>query len=254
LFVVESFFDRDLCSRLRADMHAGVSSAATVGSHGAEFVVDRDVRRVTQARINDASTVLVKTRLMGLKPDLERHFGIALADCQAPQFLHYVTGDFYQPHCDNGARDDAAPSSKSRRIWAVIFLNGTSAEPRDDTYGGGALTFYKLFDDPVGRSIGFPLEAATKVCSSAFGPTSRIVSPGSRTGIGTRSLAGISEPEILFVVRHSLIAPAPGAQAINRSTLSHRNPKQRKRRRGPAQMVFVCATMSRAARQRRACV
>jgi hypothetical protein len=85
LFVVESFFDRDLCSRLRADLHAGVSSAATVGSHGAEFVVDRDVRRVTQARINDASTALVKTRLMGL--------------------------------------------------------------------------IYKLFDDPVGRSIGFPLEA-----------------------------------------------------------------------------------------------
>jgi SM-20-related protein len=41
----------------------------------------------------------------------------------------------------------------------VIFLNGTSAEPRDDTYGGGALTFYELFDDPVGRKIGFPLEA-----------------------------------------------------------------------------------------------
>jgi SM-20-related protein len=26
-------------------------------------------------------------------------------------------------------------------------------------YGGGALTFYELFDDPVGRLIGFPLEA-----------------------------------------------------------------------------------------------
>jgi SM-20-related protein len=159
LFVVESFFDRDLCSRLRADIHVGVPSAGTVGSHGAEFVVDRDVRRVAQTKINDTSTALVKTRLMGLKPDLERHFGVALADCQAPQFLHYVTGDFYQPHCDNSPRDDASPISKSRRISAVIFLNGTSAEPRDDTYGGGALTFYKLFDDPVGRSIGFPLEA-----------------------------------------------------------------------------------------------
>ena len=42
---------------------------------------------------------------------------------------------------------------------AVIFLNGTSVEPRDGMYGGGALTFYELFDDPVGRNLGFPLEA-----------------------------------------------------------------------------------------------
>src|SRR5262245_30937905 len=96
---------------------------------------------------------------MDLKSEVEQHFRVTLLDCQAPQFSHYVAGDFYQPHCDNNPRDDASRISKARRISAVIFLNGTSAEPRDDTYGGGALTFYKLFDDPVGRSIGFPLEA-----------------------------------------------------------------------------------------------
>jgi predicted 2-oxoglutarate/Fe(II)-dependent dioxygenase YbiX len=25
-------------------------------------------------------------------------------------------------------------------------------------YGGGALTFYKLFEDPLGQGVGFPLE------------------------------------------------------------------------------------------------
>jgi hypothetical protein len=34
LFVVEGFFDRDLCGKLRADMRAGVSTAGTAGSHG----------------------------------------------------------------------------------------------------------------------------------------------------------------------------------------------------------------------------
>jgi SM-20-related protein len=159
LFVVESFFDRDLCSRLRADMRAGTISLGTVGSRGPEFVVDRQARRVTQSKIRDSSTALVKTRLMSLKSDLERHFGVSLADTQEPQFLHYVTGDFYTIHCDSSPLADASPISKSRRISAVIFLNGTSTEPREDTYGGGSLTFYKLFDDPVGRSIGFPLEA-----------------------------------------------------------------------------------------------
>jgi SM-20-related protein len=157
-FVVERFFDRDLCSQLRADMRAGVPLAGTVGSDGAEFVVDREVRRVTQSKVNDTSTALVKTRFIGVKPDMELHFNLALADCQLPQFLHYVTGDFYQRHRDGGGRA-ASPISKSRRISAVIFLNDTSTEPRDGMYGGGALTFYELFDDPVGRSLGFPLAA-----------------------------------------------------------------------------------------------
>src|SRR5262249_7373999 len=73
------------------------------------------------------------------------------------------------------------------------------------------------------------------------GVASTFISPRSRSqGIGTRSLAGISELEILFVVRHSLIALAPGAQESTEASC-HRNPKQRKRRRGPAQMVFLYA-------------
>jgi len=158
LFVVERFFDSDLCNQLRADMGAGVPSAGRVGSDGVEFVVDREIRRVTQSKVNDTSTALVKARLIGVKPDLERHFNLALADCQNPQFLHYITGDFYLRHRDGGVRAGSL-SSKSRRISAVIFLNDTSVEPRDGMYGGGALTFYELFDGPVGPSLGFPLEA-----------------------------------------------------------------------------------------------
>jgi SM-20-related protein len=158
LFAVEGFFDRDLCRELRADMRAGISSVALVGT-SREYVVDRQIRSVFQVDVNAVSTALVRTRLIGVKRDLERHFDMALTDCQGPQFLHYVTGDFYQRHRDH--RDDqyASASSKSRRISAVVFLNGTSAEPCDSTYGGGALTFYELLDDPIGQSLGFPLEA-----------------------------------------------------------------------------------------------
>jgi hypothetical protein len=49
LFTVERFFDRDLCSQLRADMRAGISSVALVGS-GRELVVDRQFRSVNQVR------------------------------------------------------------------------------------------------------------------------------------------------------------------------------------------------------------
>jgi SM-20-related protein len=158
LFAIEGFFDRDPCSQLCADVRAGISSVALVGS-GREFVVDRQFRSVNQVEVNDASTTLVRRRLTGVKPDLERHFNVTLTDCQGPQFLHYVTGDFYQRHRDRRGDQNASPISKSRRVSAVIFLNGTSTEPRDSMYGGGALTFYELLDDPIGRSLGFPLEA-----------------------------------------------------------------------------------------------
>jgi SM-20-related protein len=157
-FVVEDFFDRDLCSQLRAEIRAGISSVALVG-FGREFVVDRDFRRVSQVQVNDASTGLVRTRLISVRPDLERHFDVTLTDCQGPQFLHYVTGDFYQCHRDRRSDENASTMSKHRLISAVIFLNGTCAEPCDSMYGGGALTFYELFDDATGRSLGFPLQA-----------------------------------------------------------------------------------------------
>jgi hypothetical protein len=109
-------------------------------------------------------------------PDL--HFGVALPSLTARSHGFCITcpANFYQCHRDGRSNPDASPTSKSRRISAVIFLNGTSAEPRDDMYGGGALTFYELLDDPVGRSLGFPLER-TKACSSHSEPTFRIASP-----------------------------------------------------------------------------
>jgi SM-20-related protein len=158
LFAVEGFFDRDFCSQLRKDMRTGISSVALVGS-GREFVVDRQFRSVLQVDVNAVSTALVRTRLIDVKPDLERHFDVTVTDCQGPQFLHYVTGDFYQRHRDRRSDQYASAMSKSRQISAVIFLNGNSAQPRDSTYGGGALTFYELLDDPIGQSLGFPLEA-----------------------------------------------------------------------------------------------
>jgi SM-20-related protein len=155
LFAIEGFFDRDLCSQLCADVRAGIPSIGLIGSGK----VDRQIRRVNHVQVNDVSTALVRTRLIEVKPDLERHFDTVLTNCQGPQFLHYVTGDFYQYHRDRESDPNASARSKSRRISAVIFLNGTSVEPRDSMYGGGALTFYELLDDPIGRSFGFPLDA-----------------------------------------------------------------------------------------------
>jgi SM-20-related protein len=155
LFAIEGFFDRDLCSQLCAEVRAGIPSIGLIGSGK----VDREIRRVNRVKVNDVSTALVRTRLIDVKSDLERHFDTVLSGCQGPQFLHYVTGDFYEYHRDRGSDQNDSAMSKSRRISTVIFLNDTSAEPRDSMYGGGALTFYELLEGPAGRSFGFPLEA-----------------------------------------------------------------------------------------------
>src|SRR6516164_8577117 len=142
LFAIKGFFDRDLCSQLCADVRAGSPSIGLIGSGK----VDRQIRSVNRVRVNDVSTGLVRTRLIDVKPDLERHFDTVLTDCQGPQFLHYVTGDFYQCHRDRRSDENASAMSKDRRISVVIFLIGTSAEHRDSMYGDGGLTFYELLD------------------------------------------------------------------------------------------------------------
>ncbi len=159
LYVVERFLDPDLCQQLCAEISAGVHEPGTVGSKGADYVVDREVRRVTRATISDASRDMVRDRLLVHLPEMARHFDQPLADCQLPQFLRYVTGDFYQRHWDATVRKDSAPTSLARKVSTVVFLNATSREPQAGTYGGGALTFYSLFDGPDTEELGIPLEA-----------------------------------------------------------------------------------------------
>lgn len=159
LYVAERFLQPDLCQKLCAEISAGIHEPGTVGSKGADAVVDREVRRVTRATISDASRDLVRERLLGRMAEVANHFGQALADCQQPQFLRYITGDFYQRHWDATVREDSAPTSLARKVSAVLFLNGSSREPRPATYGGGSLTFYSLFEGPDSEDLGVPLEA-----------------------------------------------------------------------------------------------
>jgi SM-20-related protein len=94
-------------------------------------------------------------------PKLEQHFKLELSDCQPPQFLIYREGDFYEPHCDDNSRPDYPQDIQQRKISIVIFLNGEAEEHKQDSYNGGALTFYGLIADPRCAAIGFPLAGET---------------------------------------------------------------------------------------------
>lgn len=159
LFAVEHFLETDVCRELRAAIRAGHARAGTVGTRGSEQVVDRSYRSVNWVSVDGATVSLVRKRLLAVKAAVEAHYRLAFHDCETPQFLAYGIGDHYKAHRDSAAHEAATEVSKARRVSSVIFLNEPSEKASENSYGGGALTFFGLFDDPSGKSLGIPLDA-----------------------------------------------------------------------------------------------
>jgi SM-20-related protein len=157
LFVQREFFPPEECETLRREARLVPAIPGTVRTEGSTYVVDGSERSVRRSLINDQVVAQTTERLLALKPRLETYFGIPLRGCQPPQFLIYGPGDHYRAHRDSSDDPMASLISRERRVSIVIFLNGESAEPRASYYGGGALTFYGLLDDPRTRSAGLPL-------------------------------------------------------------------------------------------------
>jgi SM-20-related protein len=166
LYAIDRFLDAEACRELREAVRSGSWRAGTVGSvEGTDFSVDASVRSVRWVNVGETMAANVRERLLNVKPAVEDHYHLALTGCEPLQFLAYGVGDHYKPHRDHydaesdQIGDEKAATSKARRVSAVIFLNSHSESAAPNHYGGGALTFYGLFDNPSGKSIGIPLEA-----------------------------------------------------------------------------------------------
>jgi SM-20-related protein len=158
LFVVEDFFDRQMCGRLQSEMQAATHQFASVvdGSRKIERVKQTS-RRTRDARVSASTSDQVQFQLRSLQPQLESHFQIRLSDCEKPQFLIYKPGDFFRPHRDGD--DDAAKPEyiNKRRVSVVVFLNDQTEEPRPESYSGGSLTLYGVISNPHWQNYGFQL-------------------------------------------------------------------------------------------------
>ena len=110
-------------------------------------MVQSAVRRTTRVAVSPETRAAVKARLMARKAEIEAHFGVSVTECEEPQFLRYLPGDFFVPHQDGNTpmiHDD----SRFRRISAVMFLNPRSEAEAPGTYGGGELVFHGPFNQP----------------------------------------------------------------------------------------------------------
>ncbi len=159
LFRVQDFLETTLCAELRNQMLSGVSQPGRVWKPGSDQdVVDPKLKQRSEiTSIATATEALVKARLLSIIPQLEGHFKVALSDCQRPKFVIYKEGDFYSAHADSSVETSAPPSLKERKVAVTLFLNTEAAEPGQDSYCGGSLTFYGLIDEPPWNAFGLPL-------------------------------------------------------------------------------------------------
>lgn len=146
LFEIERFLDDDTRVRLVAELDSIGGAPATVLSGEVHAMS----RKTTRVAVSPETRALVRQRLMDRKPELEAHFGIALTECEDPQFLRYETGDYFVPHQD-GNTPLVWDDSRFRRISAVIFLSHRAEDPLPDTYGGGSLVFHGPYTGPPER-------------------------------------------------------------------------------------------------------
>ena len=143
LLEIDGLLDESACDSLRGELQAAGGGAASL--LGGE--VRTHVRKATRVAVSPAASGRVKSLLMQCVPRLERHFGLTLGECEAPQFLRYQTGDYFVAHQDGNTpliHDD----SRFRKISLVLFLSRQSEEPAPDTYGGGDLVLHGPYPGP----------------------------------------------------------------------------------------------------------
>jgi predicted 2-oxoglutarate/Fe(II)-dependent dioxygenase YbiX len=156
LFVARDFFDAAWCERLRLEAVSASKSHATVVRKSIERL-DEGMRKTKWAGVSASTIAAVKARLLAVKPRLESHFNVTLTGCEEPQCLAYKAGDFFRLHQDTADDPDALTYVRARQVSTVIFLNSAAEARGPESYGGGALTFYGLIDDPCWKTYGFPV-------------------------------------------------------------------------------------------------
>jgi SM-20-related protein len=160
LFIEKSFFDTELCERIRREMYTagGIPGRYVKGD---KILYDDKVRKTRQKRVSDETVSFVKERLLEVKPLLESHFAKVLSGCQDPVLLYYKKGDFFLPHYDKGNKPENPKDTRDREVSVVVFLNSEDDNPDENSYSGGSLRLYGLRDDPLFKNHGFHIIGKT---------------------------------------------------------------------------------------------
>lgn len=184
LLVINDFFDAQTRAEIVSEMCSASGAAATVYGREEAGAVETRVRKVTRVVVSPETREQVRLRLLDSKAAIEEHFGIAISDCEEPQFLRYETGDFFVAHQD-GNTPLVFDDTRFRKVSIIIFLSTQSAEPSPGTYGGGSLVLHEPYPNydvcqPVANNPGtlaaFRSETTHEVIPVTHGERYTIVS------------------------------------------------------------------------------
>ena len=172
LLHIEDFLDEPTRAELVAELRAAHGAPSTVLSADAGGRMDT-ARKSTRVTVSPQTRARVRRALMDRKAQIEAHFGVAVTECEEPQFLRYETGDYFVPHQD-GNTPMVWDDSRFRRISVVIFLSQRAEEPAPDTYGGGMLVFHSpqmraAADATPGSLVAFRAETTHEVTPVTHG-------------------------------------------------------------------------------------
>jgi SM-20-related protein len=174
LFLLNSFFDQQMCAEIVAELRDAQDSPAAVYGRGGSGSIDERMRKAARLRPSQATFEFARGRLLECKGEVERHFRIKLGECEEPQFLRYRVGDFFVAHQD-GNTGLLRLEQEQRKVSVVIFLSEQSEEPEPDAYCGGALVFSDLRLAPERNK--FPLHASAGTLVAFRAETTHEVMP-----------------------------------------------------------------------------
>ncbi|HXQ72940.1 MAG TPA: 2OG-Fe(II) oxygenase [Pyrinomonadaceae bacterium] len=155
LFTVKQFLEPGTCREIVAEMSAAQSDAATVYGRTTSGAVDQNVRRTLRIRPSVATVDSIVSRLLALQDRVEKHFAVALSECEDPQFLRYREGDFFVAHQD-GNTGLMRLDTERRLVSTVLFLSRESDSPETGAHCGGSLLFTNLRTTEKVRVVGEP--------------------------------------------------------------------------------------------------
>jgi len=183
LFVIRQFLDVHWCNRIIDEMNQAPEAPAVVYGTEEKGTVNVRVRKVTRIAPPSAIFQHVIHKLQECMADVGKHFGRSLDKCEEPQFLRYLTGDYFVAHQDGNTGLLLSEKELSRKVSVVIFLNSHSEVPTPSTFAGGSLVFTNWrtgansrMDGQAGTLVAFPAETTHEVIPVTRGQRFSIVS------------------------------------------------------------------------------
>lgn len=165
-------------ARVRDAMRAAAGSdAGVLGAEPGERVAS-NARRASRLEPPEPVRAEIGELLESLRPRLADHFGRPLEAHEEPQFLRYVTGDYFVAHQDGNTpllHDD----SRFRKVSVVLFVSDAA------DFEGGSLLVHPPFGttgepraiEPVaGRLVAYPAETTHEVTTINAGERLTVVS------------------------------------------------------------------------------